>query len=60
MEPLGNGKNKQTDKPKYTCKICDFVTSRKNNLMVHNSTVKHKKRAGNIVSKQKKKIYMNV
>ena len=54
MEPLGNGKNKQTDKPKYTCKICDFVTSRKNNLMVHNSTVKHKKRAGNIVSKQKK------
>ena len=45
---------KQKEQTEFTCSICNFVTSRKNNLMRHLLTPKHKRNSGELIISSKK------
>ena len=44
----------QKEQTEFTCSICNFVTSRKNNLMRHLLTPKHKRNSGELIISSKK------
>ena len=53
-ELLGIKKKEQKEQMKFTCSICNFITSRKGNFGRHLLTPKHKRNSGELIISSKK------